>query len=57
MLLAINLISEHRSKAYFGGLPWYGWVGISAFLVIGGFWFALRDAERARRLLEKPVAA
>ena len=57
MLLAINLISEHRSKAYFGGLPWYGWVGISAFLVIGGFWFALRDAERARRLLEKPVVA
>lgn len=57
MLLAINLMSEDVSKAYFGGLPWYGWAGISAFLVIAGFWFALRDAERARRLLEKPVAA
>src|SRR6185436_5961475 len=57
MLLAINLISEDRSKAYFGGLPWYGWVGISAFLAIVGFWFAVRDAERARRLLEKPVVA
>src|SRR4030095_8254426 len=57
MLLAINLISEDRSKAYFGGLPWYGWVGISVFLVIAGFWFAVRDADRARRLLEKPVVA
>ncbi len=57
MLLAINVISEDASKAYFGGLPWYGWAGISGFLVIAGFWFALRDAERARRLLEEPVVA
>ncbi|MBA2706099.1 MAG: NAD(P)-binding domain-containing protein [Blastocatellia bacterium] len=56
MLLSINLISEDKSKSYFGGLPWYGWAGISVFLVIAGFWFALRDAERARRLLEEPVA-
>jgi thioredoxin reductase len=56
MLLSINLISEDLSKSYFGGLPWYGWAGISIFLVIAGFWFAVRDAERARRLLEEPVA-
>lgn len=56
MLLSINLISEHKSKEYFGGLPWYGWAGISLFIVIAGFWFALRDAERARRLLEEPAA-
>jgi thioredoxin reductase len=56
MLLAINLISEDISKSYFGGLPWYGWAGVSVFLAIAGFWFAIRDAERARRLLEEPVA-
>src|SRR2546427_4265212 len=56
MLLSINLISEDKTKSYFGGLPWYGWAGISVFLVIAGFWFAIRDAERARRLLEEPVA-
>jgi len=55
MLLAINLISEDKSKSYFGGLPWYGWAGISVFLVVAGFGFAWRDAERARRLLEEPV--
>ena len=57
MLLAINLISEDKSKSYFGGLPWYGWAGVSVFLAIAGFWFAIRDAERARRLLEEPVAS
>ena len=57
MLLTINLISEDRSKSYFGGLPWYGWAGISVFLATAGFWFAIRDAKRARRLLEEPVAA
>ena len=57
MLLAINLISEDRTKSYFGGLPWYGWAGVSVFLAIAGFWFAIRDAERARRLLEEPVAS
>src|SRR3984893_8577872 len=56
MLLAINLLSQDRSKGYFGGLPWYGWAGISVFLVTVGFGFALRDANRARRLLEEPVA-
>lgn len=55
MLLSISLISEDRSKSYFGGLPWYGWAGISLFMVIVGVWFTLRDANRARRLLEEPV--
>src|SRR5215813_12231581 len=56
MLLGINLISQDRSKGYFGGLPWYGWAGISLFLIIAGLWFAVRDADRARRLLHEPVA-
>jgi thioredoxin reductase len=55
MLLWINLISEDKTKSYFGGLPWYGWAGISVFLVIAALWFAVRDAERARRLLEEHV--
>ena len=55
MLLWINLISEDKSKSYFGGLPLYGWAGISLFMVIAAFWFAIRDANRARRLLEDPV--
>ncbi|MCA1557692.1 MAG: NAD(P)-binding domain-containing protein, partial [Acidobacteria bacterium] len=40
---------------YLGGLPWYGWAGISLFLALAGILFALRDARRARRLLEEPV--
>ena len=55
MLLVISLLSKDLSKAYTGGLPWYGWAGISLFLVIVGFLLALRDANRARRLLEEPV--
>lgn len=55
MLLAISLVSKDLSKAYFGGLPWYGWAGVSFFLVVVGFGLALRDANRARRLLEEPV--
>lgn len=55
MLLFINLISEDRSKSYFGGLPWYGWAGVIVFMAVAGFWFALRDADRARRLLEKLI--
>ena len=56
MLLAVSLVSKDFSKAYFGGLPWYGWAGITIFLVFVGFGLALRDANRARRLLEEPVA-
>jgi thioredoxin reductase (NADPH) len=57
LLLAINqLFTEPSSlRRYLGGLPWYGWAGISAFLAVTGIWFALRDAARARRLLEEPV--
>jgi thioredoxin reductase (NADPH) len=57
MLQGINLVSEDRSKSYFGGLPWYGWAGVAVFLAIAGFWFAIRDAERARRLLGEIVAS
>ncbi len=56
-LVAINqLFTEASSfRRYLGGLPWYGWAGISVFLVVMGIWFALRDAARARRLLEEPI--
>ena len=56
LLLGVSLVSKDISKAYFGGLPWYGWVGISIFLVIVGLGLALRDANRARHLLEEPAA-
>ena len=55
LLLSINLISGDKTKSYFGGLPWYGWAGISFFLAAVGFWFIVRDAQRARRLLEEPA--
>src|SRR5258706_6367278 len=57
LLLAVNqLFTEPSSlRRYLGGLPWYGWAGISIFLAITGIWFALRDAARARRLLEEPI--
>src|SRR6267154_1083439 len=57
LLLAVNqLFAEPSSlRRYLGGLPWYGWAGISIFLAITGIWFALRDAARARRLLEEPI--
>jgi thioredoxin reductase (NADPH) len=57
LLVAINqLFTEDASlKGYLGGLPWYGWAGISVFLAFTGILFAIRDAHRARRLLEEPV--
>jgi ferredoxin len=57
LLLAINqLFTEPSSlRRYLGGLPWYGWAGISLFLLFVGIVFALRDAARARRLLEEPI--
>ncbi|HEX8069771.1 MAG TPA: NAD(P)-binding domain-containing protein [Pyrinomonadaceae bacterium] len=56
LLLALNLLTRDdlAGKEYFGGLPWYGWAGISLFLLVVGVAFALRDAARARRLLEEP---
>jgi len=44
-----------REAKYLGGLPWYGWAGITLFLLSLGIAFALRDAARARRLLEEPI--
>ena len=57
LLVTINqLFTEASSlRRYLGGLPWYGWAGISGFLVVAGIWFALRDAARARQLLEEPI--
>lgn len=57
LLVATNqLFTEPSSfRRYFGGLPWYGWAGISVFLALAGVAFVLRDARRARRLLEEPI--
>ncbi|MFN2596299.1 MAG: NAD(P)-binding domain-containing protein [Pyrinomonadaceae bacterium] len=59
LLLAISLVSEERSagKDILGGLPWYGWAGTGFFLCAWGVGFMLRDAARARRLLEAPPPA
>ncbi|HEX8421903.1 MAG TPA: NAD(P)-binding domain-containing protein, partial [Pyrinomonadaceae bacterium] len=58
LLLAINLLTrdDFAGKSYFGGLPWFGWAGVSLFLVAVGVGLALRDAARARQLLEEPRA-
>jgi len=57
LLVTINqLFTEASSlRRYLGGLPWYGWIGISIFLALAGVGFVLRDARRARRLLEEPI--
>jgi len=57
LLLTINQLFTDPSslRRYLGGLPWYGWAGISVFLATAGIWFALRDAQRARVLLEEPI--
>lgn len=57
LLLAVNQTTTDSSflKGIFGGLPWYGWAGISLFLILIGISFAVRDAWRARRLLEERV--
>ena len=48
LLLAINLYTrdDFAGKAYFGGLPWYGWTAVSLALILTGIFFALRDARR-----------
>ncbi|HZG50896.1 MAG TPA: NAD(P)-binding domain-containing protein [Pyrinomonadaceae bacterium] len=55
LLLATNLYTrdDFAGKAYFGGLPWFGWAGVSLLLIAVGLCLALRDAARARRLLEE----
>jgi thioredoxin reductase (NADPH) len=56
LLLAINqFFTDAHTQGHIGGLPWYGWAGISGFLVISAFGFALRDARRERHLLEEPI--
>lgn len=57
LLVAINQFFTAPSslRRYLGGLPWYGWAAISLFLGLAAIMFALRDATRARRLLEEPV--
>ena len=57
LLVIINqLFTEASSlRSYLGGLPWFGWLGISLFLVVAAIGFALRDAHRALRLLEEPI--
>ena len=53
LLLGINLLSGGSRSAgnHLGGLPWYGWAGVCALLVVAGASFALLDAARAQRLL------
>jgi thioredoxin reductase (NADPH) len=57
LLLTVNQLFTAPSslRRYFGGLPWYGWAGITVFLLACGIAFAIRDARRARRLLEEPI--
>ena len=57
LLLAINqwFTGPSSLRRYFGGLPWYGWAAITIFLAVAGICFAVRDARRARRLLEEPI--
>ncbi|MFN2456039.1 MAG: NAD(P)-binding domain-containing protein [Pyrinomonadaceae bacterium] len=56
LLLAINLLTggNNLGRDYFGGLPWYGWGGITAVLAIVGIAFAMRDAARTRHFIEEP---
>src|SRR5215211_8024702 len=55
MLAAVNLSTADPSKGFFGGLPWWGWVGIALVLLLVAVAFALRDSRRARLLLEEPL--
>ena len=57
ILVTINqLFTEPSSlRSYLGGLPWYGWAGISVFLLLTGIAFAIIDGARERWLLEEPI--
>ncbi|HEX6185542.1 MAG TPA: 4Fe-4S binding protein, partial [Pyrinomonadaceae bacterium] len=55
LLAAFNLLTKDPSKSFFGGLPWWGWGGTGLFLLVTVVTFALRDARRARLLLEEPL--
>jgi thioredoxin reductase (NADPH) len=57
LLVLLNQFFTEASslRRYLGGLPWFGWAGISVFIAFAGILFALRDARRARQLLEEPI--
>ena len=55
LLLAFNQATRDPSKSFFGGLPWWGWSVMGLLLLLLGVSFALRDARRARLLLEEPL--
>ena len=55
LLAAVNLFTADPSKSFFGGLPWWGWAGIALFLLLVAVTFTVRDARRARLLLEEPL--
>src|SRR5436305_773302 len=57
LLLAINQTTSESAflKSIFGGLPLYGWVGVSIFFMLIAIGFAVRDAWRARRLLTERI--
>jgi len=55
LLAAVNLLTADPSKSFFGGLPWWGWAGITLFLLLVAVTFTARDSRRARRLLEEPL--
>ncbi|HEX8686552.1 MAG TPA: NAD(P)-binding domain-containing protein [Pyrinomonadaceae bacterium] len=55
LLLAFNQTTRDPSKSFFGGLPWWAWAVVGLLLLLVGVSFALRDARRARLLLEEPV--
>lgn len=53
LLLGLSLLSggEDLAGNHVGGLPWYGWAAVLAFVFVAGASFALVDAVRARGLL------
>ena len=52
-LLAMRLLSGGTGPGnHLGGLTWYGWAGVVAFIFAAGALYALVDAARARGLLE-----
>ena len=55
LLAAVNLFTADPSKSFFGGLPWWGWAGITLFLLLVAVASMLRDSRRARLLLEEPL--
>ncbi|HEX7313670.1 MAG TPA: NAD(P)-binding domain-containing protein [Pyrinomonadaceae bacterium] len=55
LMAAVNLFTADPSKSFFGGLPWWGWAAVALALLLVAVAFAVRDARRARLLLEEPL--